>query len=105
METSVQTKEGTLSLLEEHEEQIRGFGVRRLGLFGSFSRGEQDATSDIDFVVEFRGREKTFDNFYRLAVFLEEVLQRPVELVTPESLSPYIGPHILGDVEYASFLS
>ncbi len=58
METSVQTKEGALSLLEEHGEQIRGFGVRRLGLFGSFSRGEQDATSDIDFVVEFRGERR-----------------------------------------------
>ena len=37
-----------------------------------------------------------------LSFFLEELLGRKVELVTPESLSPYIGPHILREAEYAT---
>jgi uncharacterized protein len=41
--------------LEENWEAIRAFGVRRLGVFGSYARGEQERASDIDFLVEFDG--------------------------------------------------
>jgi predicted nucleotidyltransferase len=41
----------------------------------------------------------TFDNFMEVAFLLEELLGRKVEVVTPEALSPYIGPHILREVE------
>ncbi|MCL6540706.1 MAG: nucleotidyltransferase family protein [Roseiflexus sp.] len=95
-----QTKEQILSLIQEHQSQIRNLGVRRLGLFGSFVRRQQDSNSDIDVLVEFESGRKTFDNFIQLAVFLEELFARRVELVTPEALSPYIGPHILREVEY-----
>jgi len=77
-------------------------GVKRIGLFGSFVRGDQNSDSDIDLLVEFEIGRKTFDNFMELSFFLEEVLQHKVELVTVESLSPYIGPHILKEVEYAA---
>jgi predicted nucleotidyltransferase len=97
---SVQTKEHILSLIQEHQSQIRNWGVRRLGLFGSFVRRQQDNDSDIDILVEFEPGRKTFDNFIQVALFLEELFARRVELVTPEALSPYIGPHILREVEY-----
>ena len=100
---AVQTRESILSLLQSNQEQIRALGARRLGLFGSFARGEQDEDSDVDVLVDFVPGRKGFDNFIRLALLLEELLQRPVELVTPESLSPYIGPHILQEVEYVAF--
>jgi predicted nucleotidyltransferase len=86
--------------LQAHREAIRALGVRRLGLFGSFGRGEQDAESDVDLLVEFEPGQKTFDGFMRLAFYLEALFGRRVELVTPESLSPYIGPHILSEVTY-----
>jgi predicted nucleotidyltransferase len=57
---------------------------------------------DIDILIEFEPGKKSFDNFMRLATFLEQQIGRHVELVTPESLSPHIGPHILREVEYAS---
>lgn len=101
MNTVVQTKQDILSVLYENHPQIRALGVKRLGLFGSFVRGQQSADSDVDLLVEFEPSQKTFDNFMKLAFFLEEVLQRRVELVTTEALSPYIGPHILAEVEYA----
>ena len=99
----VQTKEHVLSLLQGHREHIRNFGVRRLGLFGSFARQQQGAESDVDVLVEFEPGHKTFDAFMQLAFFLEELFERRVELVTPESLSPYIGPRILKEIEYVSF--
>ena len=77
-------------------------GVKRLGLFGSFVRGQQNANSDVDLLVEFEPGKKTFDNFLQLCLFLEGLLGRHVELLTPESLSPFIGPRIMGEVEYVS---
>ena len=102
MSTNVQTKEDVLSVLGRNALRIKGFGVKRVGLFGSFARREQDVRSDIDFLVEFDPEEKTFDNFMNLSFLLEELTGRRVELVTTESLSPHIGPHILEEVEDVS---
>ncbi len=79
---------------------MRALGVKRIGLFGSFERDEATLDSDIDLLVEFEPGEKTFDHFMQLAFLLEDLLERRVELVTREALSPYIGPHILDEVEY-----
>ena len=95
-----QTKESIPSLIVAHRSQIRLFGVKRLGLFGSFMRNQPNAASDVDLLVEFEAGKKTFDNFIHLCFFLEDLLGRYVELVTPESLSPYIGPRITSEVEY-----
>jgi len=100
MDPLVQTKGRALSLIEEHQDRIKALGVKKLGLFGSFVREEQGVESDIDLLVEFEQSKKTFDNFIQLSFFLEDLFQRRVELVTPESLSPYIGPHIMNEVEY-----
>jgi predicted nucleotidyltransferase len=96
------SKEELLAIIKDHQKQIKGLGVRRCGIFGSFVRSKQTAHSDIDVLVEFEPNQKTFDNFMCLAVFLEELFGRKVDLVTVESLSPYIGPHILQEVEYAA---
>lgn len=100
---AVQAKEHILALLREHQARIRAFGVKRLGLFGSFVRRQQGVESDVDVLVEFTPGVKTFDNFSQLASFLEGLFGRRVELITPESLSPYLGPHILSEIEYVTF--
>ncbi len=100
---TVQTKEDLFALLDEHQKQIKNFGVKRCGLFGSFMRGEHSPQSDSDILVEFESGGKTVDNFMSLAFFLEDLFGRKVELITVESLSPYIGPHILREVEYVAF--
>lgn len=105
MDTSVQTKEKALSLIVEHQDRIKSLGVKRIGLFGSFAREEQGAESDVDLLVEFDQGKKTFDNFMRLSFFLEDLFRRRVELVTLESLSPYIGPHIMNEVEYVTLIA
>jgi predicted nucleotidyltransferase len=98
---TVNRKEDALSIIEHHQQEIRDLGVRRCGLFGSFVHGQTTEQSDIDILVEFEPGQKTFDNFMKLAFLLEDLLGREVDLVTAESLSPHIGPHILKDVEYA----
>ena len=99
MRTAINTKQDIVTVLRENRELIRELGVKRLGLFGSFVRGEQRAESDVDLLVEFEPGKKTFDNFMALAFLLEDLLRRRVELVTAESLSPYLRPHILDEVE------
>ena len=98
----VRAKEDLLLLIQEHQAQIKAFGVSRLGIFGSFARGQPGEESDVDVLVEFMPGCKTFDAFIHLAFFLEDLFGRRVELVTPESLSPFIGPHILRETEYVN---
>ena len=95
------TKEHVLSVIRTHA-ALSEFGVKRCGVFGSFVRDQPTSTSDVDILVEFESGKKTFDNYIHLAFFLEDLLGRPVDLITPESLSPHIGPHILREVEYVS---
>jgi len=102
MRTAIITKQDVLETLHEKRERLRELGVSRLGLFGSFLRGQQKPASDIDLLVEFEAGKKTFDAFIELAFYLEEILQHRVELVTTDSLSPYLAPHILKEVEYAA---
>lgn len=99
---AVRNKEEVLRLLRDNARELRDYGVRRFGLFGSFARETQSADSDVDLLVEFEAGQKSFDNFMRLAFFLEETFGRRVDLVTPESLSPHLGPRILREVECAT---
>lgn len=105
MKQETETKDRILGLIRGNQDRIRAYGVRKVGLFGSFVRDEQNLESDIDLLVEFEQDKKTFDNFMHLSFFLEEVLKRPVEIVTTDALSPYIGPHILKEVEYVTISS
>ena len=95
----VETKSQLLQRLHDHEGQLRGLGVKRLAVFGSFVREEQAPDSDVDMLIEFQQGMKSFDNFISIAFLLEDILQRRVELLTTEALSPYIGPRILSEVE------
>lgn len=77
--------------------EILGLGVRRLALFGSVRRDAARIDSDVDLLVEFVPGQKSFDHLMALGELLERVLGRQVELVTLESLSPFLKPHILAD--------
>ncbi|MBA3532591.1 MAG: nucleotidyltransferase family protein [Ardenticatenales bacterium] len=96
---SVQSKTDIQSLIQQHSPELRALGVKRLGLFGSFVQNRAHEESDVDLLVEFETGEKSYDNFIHLVWLLEELFARDVEVVTPESLSPYLGPHILREVE------
>ncbi len=102
MKGIVQTKADVVRTLSENRSRLKALGVRQMGLFGSFARGDQKPGSDVDLLVQFEPGRKTFDNFMQIVFLLEDLLQRRVELVTPEALSPHVGPKILREVEYVA---
>lgn len=95
----VEDKRSIIERLRRERVALASFGVLEIGLFGSFARGEQTPESDVDLLVEFSPQQHTFDSFMDLSFFLEALLGRKVELLTRESLSPYIGERILAEVE------
>ena len=103
VQQAIHNKKALMQILHTNKEQIRSFGVKDLNLFGSFTKDNLITDqSDIDFLVEFEEGKKSFDNFIDLNYFLEEITGRKVELLTHQSLSKFIGPHILKHLEHVS---
>ncbi len=96
----VQTRRDVLDRLAGQRASLRAFGLRRIGLFGSLRHDRARPESDVDLLAEFEPGAKTFERFMGAADLLEKTLGRRVELVTPDALSPYLGPKILADVEF-----
>ncbi len=96
----VKNKIDVVRFLQENQSKLLSYGVEKIGIFGSFSRDEQKDTSDIDLLVDFHPNDLNYKNFIGLTHFLEDQLEREVDLVTSDSLSPYLGPIILKEVEY-----
>lgn len=94
------TKEDIIRLLRESKTKLSSLGVKSIGLFGSFVRGDSSSQSDIDILVEFDRDKRTYDNFIDTCFFLEELFSHKVEVVTIDSISPYIEPYVLKEVEY-----
>lgn len=100
---TVSTKKDLIDFLDTNKTVIRQYGVKRLGVFGSFSHNTQKENSDLDLLVEFLPGQKNYDNFIGLTYFIEDTIHRKVDLITEEALSPYIGPYIRSEVEYYAF--
>ena len=103
MRVEALNKEVIFNQLLINSDQIRNFGVKRIGLFGSYIRNESNTESDIDFLVEFEPERKSFKNFIHLSYYLKGLFKSEIDLLTEKSLSPHIGPHILKEVEYVTF--
>lgn len=84
-------------LRELKHEIVTLYKAREIGLFGSFVREEQDAGSDIDLLVEFDEEADLFD-LVGLALFLEEKLQRKVDVVPKSALRAEIRDSVLREV-------
>jgi len=91
--------ERIVATLSANEAKIKSFGVRSLSLFGSSARGEDTPESDLDFVVEFE--KKTFDSYMDLKLFLEELFDRPVDLVLADGIKPKLRTAILREAIHA----
>ncbi len=97
--SKVYSKKDIFNSVAESKDIIAQYGVKSIGLFGSFVKDSVNENSDVDLLVDFIPEKKSFDNFMDLAFYLEELFGRKVEIVTPQSLSKHIGPHILKEVE------
>src|SRR5258708_8250072 len=92
-------KKEILKALGANETKIKAFGIRSMSLFGSCARGEEKAESDLDFVVEFE--QKSFDAYMDLKFFLEELFDRPVDLVLSDGIKPRLRAAILQEAVHA----
>ncbi|MHB8993181.1 MAG: nucleotidyltransferase family protein [Chloroflexota bacterium] len=89
-------RDEALRILAEHKEAIAGFGVKSLSLFGSVARDDAGPDSDVDILVEF-GRPVGLFGFIDLNDYLEGLLGRRVDLVTPDALKARLRDRILGE--------
>jgi hypothetical protein len=80
-------------LLAQHRTVLARLHVRSLSVFGSVARGEAGAASDVDLLVEFDAP-PGFDQYMDLKFFLEDLLHRRVDLVTPAALKPRLRPSV-----------
>jgi hypothetical protein len=87
-------REKTIALLKLRKRQLKKFGVRSISLFGSVARNQARKRSDVDLLVEFERTVGLFE-FVRLKLYLEELLGRKVDLVTPEALRKELRERIL----------
>lgn len=92
------TERTIFATFKEHSDILKKLSVKKIGLFGSYARGEQKRRSDIDILVEFE--DPTFDNFMDLVFSLEKYLGKKVDIVTEGSLSPYIRPYVEKEVKW-----
>lgn len=91
-----------LNKLKLSKSELSKFGVIRIGLFGSVSRDESNKDSDVDILIDFNSESETYDNYIKTCSFLENTFKgSKLDIVTEKGLSPFIGPYILKEVEYA----
>jgi len=95
-------KQFILAQIKQLKEELRKFGIVKIGLFGSYVREEQSENSDIDILIEFEPDQENFDNYMSVYDEIEKRFRNEkIEIVTTNGLSPYIGPKILKEVMYA----
>jgi predicted nucleotidyltransferase len=85
-----------LQALEEHSEKLYELGARKLGLFGSFVRGEQTRESDIDILVTMS--RPSYKDYCNVWFYIEDLFGRKVDLVMEDGLKEELRPYILREV-------
>jgi predicted nucleotidyltransferase len=93
------TADSILDFLQKHSVELRAMGVVKIGLFGSYVRGEQTAESDIDFLVELD--QWTWRKWMDVWNFLEDRLGLEIDLVPEKDLRPELHPYVFPEVRYA----
>ena len=92
------TSSQILEILRKHRDLLVKYRVKRIGLFGSFSRNESTDKSNIDLIVDFE--EKSFDNFMDISFALEHIFKRKVDLLTDKGISPYMLPYVNNEIRW-----
>jgi len=96
----MKTFEEIKKTIQLHKEELhREFGIREIGIFGSYVRGEQADASDIDILIELE-KPVGFVKFLTIEEKISGLLGLKVDLVTRKALKPYIGHRILKEVYY-----
>ena len=92
-------REEILSLLSQNKSQLENrFKIRRIALFGSYARGDQQLDSDVDILVDIDSSVGL--EFVTLAELIEQLLGLPVELVSRRAIKPNKLKYIEQDLIY-----
>ena len=83
-------------LVLSHQQELQKLGVKALDIFGSVARDQADVTSDVDTLVELDKSVGLFE-FFQIQHYLEDLLQRPVDLGTADALKEHLRQPILED--------
>ncbi len=94
------TRDDLPSAIAATQDALRRLHVRELALFGSYVRGEEQPESDIDFLVELS--ENTFDAYFEVKEFLENLFGKRVDLVMKSAIKPRLRDRILGEAVRAA---
>ena len=95
------TKVTILDFLKTHQNEFKEkYGVIKIGLFGSYARGEEKPSSDVDIAVEILDEKKSLHSFFSLKRELEKAFQRKVDLGIESTLKPIAKEGILKDIIY-----
>jgi hypothetical protein len=94
----ITNREDVVTILKSKRASIKKYGVKSLALFGSAARNRLRKRSDVDILVQFD--QPTWSNYIGLKFYLEDLLGREVDLVTPKGLKPAIRPLIEKDLLY-----
>ena len=87
-------RDEALDLLRAHKAALaERFGVTSLALFGSFARDQATDRSDVDVLVRFNGP-ATSKTYFGVQFYIEDLLDRPVDLVTEKALRPELRPYV-----------
>jgi predicted nucleotidyltransferase len=93
-------KKEIIEIIQKRKSELTmRYGVKRLGLFGSYVKNQQRKKSDVDIIVQFSRDIDLFD-FVDLREYLESQLNAKVDLVMESALKPNLGKRILAEVEY-----
>jgi len=91
------TRDELLALLAQHKPVLaQRFGVASLRLFGSYARGTAREDSDVDVLVRFKGPPSP-DDYFGTQFYLEDLLGRPVDLVSETALRERLRPYVERD--------
>ncbi|MFQ5788197.1 MAG: nucleotidyltransferase family protein [Thermodesulfobacteriota bacterium] len=92
--------ERIINILKEHKTELKEkYGVKEIGIFGSYVSGEYKEKSDLDVLVEFEEDAKIgLLKFVNLANYLSDLISVKVDLVEKSALKPRIGKRILREV-------
>jgi hypothetical protein len=94
------TREEILNFLTMHKSELEErFGVLRIGLFGSYARGDAREDSDVDVAVELV-KENIADRYFGLLHYLEDNLHKKIDLGIESNIKPTLRPYILKEIKY-----
>lgn len=88
-----------LEFLRQHKQEVQErFGVIKIGLFGSYARGEEREESDIDVAIEMS--DYSADGYFGMLHFLEDAFNKRIDLGIESNFKPILKPYILKEIVY-----